>query len=119
MLYCTELGELIDPKRDWEEWGEILDIIGIPYREPHVTRRTGATFFLLMGVDRRATMSWFGWKSEKIMARYQDVPDQVLIDTAREVGERYYQDHVDDPATRSATRARNTPFLDSVTRAKN
>jgi site-specific recombinase XerD len=89
-VFCDELGRPVDPRRDWPEWGELLAEAGVvEYREPHVNRRNAAKAALVMGVDRRVVMAMFGWASEAMVTRYQDVPDELLIEAAERIGERY------------------------------
>lgn len=90
LMFCTPFGGLIDPRRDWDEWGAILDAADISYREPHVTRRTGASSLVEEDVDRRVTMAFFGWSSEAMVPRYQDVTDAQLKRAAETMGSRYH-----------------------------
>lgn len=99
LLVCNEKGGPIDPRRDWDVWNEISDDAGVEYREPHVNRKSAATVMLKLGMDRRVVMAWFGWESEAMLKTYQDVPEQLLIDAAKQMGSHY-----GGPATRSATR---------------
>lgn len=102
VLFCNERGRPIDPKQDWAQWGLILEEANVRYREPHVGRRTAATTMLQMGTDRRIVMAFFGWASEAMLKRYQDVPDELLIEAATSMGERYQS---------SATNSATTPGL--------
>lgn len=88
-IICDELGRPIDPRRDWAEWGETLREAGVTYREPHVGRRQAAKAALVMGVDRRVVMAMFGWASEAMLTRYQDVEDELLLEAAERMGEHY------------------------------
>jgi integrase len=89
VLFCDDLGRPVDPRRDYGEWGVILKEAGVRYREPHAGRRTAATTMLKMGTDRRIVMAFFGWASEAMLKRYQDVPDELLIEAAASMGDRY------------------------------
>jgi integrase len=100
-IFCDGFGVPIAPKRDWEGWGDLLAEARVRYREPHVGRRTAATVMLKMKVDRRIVMAFFGWSSEAMLKRYQDVPDELLAEAAASMGDRY----LGGSATRSATGA--------------
>lgn len=101
-IFCDELGRPIDPRRDWDEWGEITEEAGVAYREPHVNRRNAAKAALVMGVDRRVVMAMFGWASEAMITRYQDVPDELLLEAADRMGQHYLKGRTTADATRNA-----------------
>jgi site-specific recombinase XerD len=88
-IFCDELGRPVDPRRDWDEWNEITEEAAVAYREPHVNRRNAAKAALVMGVDRRVVMAMFGWTSEAMITRYQDVPDELLLEAADRMGQHY------------------------------
>jgi site-specific recombinase XerD len=88
-ILCDELGRPLDPRADWAEWGITLNEAGVRYREPHVGRRQAAKAALIMGVDRRVVMAMFGWSSEAMITRYQDVDDELLLEAADRVGGHY------------------------------
>lgn len=90
VIFCDAFGRPIAPRRDWEGWGELLAEAKVRYREPHVGRRTAATVMLKMKVDRRIVMAFFGWASEAMLKRYQDVPDELLAEAAATTGDRYW-----------------------------
>lgn len=99
LIVTDRWGRPVDPRQDWEEWGEICDAAGVEYREPHANRKAAATVMLKLGMDRRVVMAWFGWDSEAMLKTYQDVPEDLLIEAAGKLGDRY---------RRSATTAATT-----------
>ncbi|MGH8876390.1 MAG: tyrosine-type recombinase/integrase [Stackebrandtia sp.] len=101
LIITDRWGRPVDPRRDWEEWGEISDDARVEYREPHANRKAAATVMLKLGMDRRIVMAWFGWDSEAMLKTYQDVPEGLLIEAAGKIGDRYRP----GSATRTATTA--------------
>lgn len=51
LVFCTETGKPIDPRRDWVAWGAMLTEIGVRHVGTHVARHTAITLALQAGID--------------------------------------------------------------------
>lgn len=85
-LFTNQFGQPIDPRRDWERWGEILDEADVEYIELHGARHSAATFLGSLGVDPVVCMAMLGWASPEMAKRYQHVPDAALVEAANRLG---------------------------------
>jgi len=86
LIFTTPLGAPIDPRFDWEAWGEILDEAEVEYIHLHGARHSAATFLGGLGVDPVIAMAMLGWASPSMAKRYQHVPDADLAAAADKLG---------------------------------
>ncbi len=92
LVFTTIVGMPVDPKRDWEDWQQILAAAGLRHVRPHDARHTAATLLLAKGVDRRVVMDIMGWASEQMLRRYQHVVDEMRQEAARRMGDALWVD---------------------------
>lgn len=123
LVFTTVIGMPVDPKRDWEDWQEILAVAGLRHVRPHDARHTAATMLLAKGVDRRVVMDIMGWASEHMLKRYQHVVDEMRQEAAKRMGDALWGDVVQEgsgpgSATDHATEAA-TNVIDFAARKKN
>jgi integrase len=86
LIFTTRLGAPIDPRDDWEKWGEILLEADVEYIHLHGARHSAATFLGGLGVDPVIAMAMLGWASPTMAKRYQHVPDADLVAAGDRLG---------------------------------
>jgi integrase len=91
LIFTTPLGAAVDPSRDWEEWGEVLDEAGVEYIHLHGARHSAATFLGSLGVDPVIRMAMLGWASPEMAKRYQHVSDLDLMAAADRLGDAAFR----------------------------
>jgi len=91
LVFTNRFGLPIDPSRDWELWGEILDEAEVEYIELHGARHSAATFLGTLGVDPVIRMAMLGWSSPEMAKRYQHVPDEALVAAGDRLGEAAFK----------------------------
>jgi integrase len=91
LIFTTALGDPIDPRADWETWGEILDEADVDYIHLHGARHSAATFLGGLGVDSVIAMAMLGWASPSMAKRYQHVPDADLTAAADKLGKAAFR----------------------------
>jgi integrase len=91
LIFTTAFGGPVDPSRDWEEWGEVLDEAGVEYIHLHGARHSAATFLGSLGVDPVIRMAMLGWASPEMAKRYQHVSDLDLMAAADRLGDAAFR----------------------------
>ena len=75
-------GKPIDPRRDMQDWKDLLAEAGVREARLHDARHTAATVLLLLGVSERAAMECMGWSNSAMAKRYQHVTAVLRKDIA-------------------------------------
>lgn len=99
LIFTTPLGAPIDPRFDWEAWGEILDEAEVEYIHLHGARHSAATFLGGLGVDPVISMAMLGWASPSMAKRYQHVSDVDLTAAANKLGNAAFRGSATGRAT--------------------
>lgn len=99
LIFCTPLGAPLDPSRDLEEWGEILDEADVEYIELHGARKSAATAAGGEGIDPVIRNAMMGWASAQMASRYQAVPIQHLIQAGDALGRAVFGGFATSAAT--------------------
>jgi integrase len=81
-MFAQPNGKPLDPRRDLEEWKELLTNAGVREARLHDARHTAATVLLLLGVPERAVMDFMGWSNSAMAKRYQHVTEVLRRDIA-------------------------------------
>ncbi|RZQ64373.1 tyrosine-type recombinase/integrase [Amycolatopsis suaedae] len=81
-MFAQPNGNPIDPRRDLDEWKELLREAGVREGRLHDARHTAATVLLLLGVPERAVMELMGWSNSSQAKRYQHVTASLRTDIA-------------------------------------
>ncbi len=71
-VFCQPDGQPIDPRRDWQEWADILQSAGLEHRVVHAQRHTAATL-LLDQVVALAVQEMLGHSDIRVTRSYTHV----------------------------------------------
>ncbi len=87
LVFAQSTGKKIDPRRDWEEWKQILLEAKVRDERLHDARHTAATLLLEQGVDARVVMEILGHSQISLTQNtYQHVMPKVIADATERVG---------------------------------
>lgn len=81
-IFTQPNGKPLDPRRDLDEWKELLAEAGVPEVRLHDARHTAATVLLILGVHQRVVMDIMGWSTAGMFMRYTHVLEEVRRDVA-------------------------------------
>ncbi|MFE0022373.1 tyrosine-type recombinase/integrase [Amycolatopsis sp. NPDC059021] len=81
-MFTQPNGRPLDPRRDLDEWKQLLAEAGVREGRLHDARHTAATVLLLLGVPERAVMELMGWSNTSMAKRYQHVTGSLQRDIA-------------------------------------
>ena len=82
-MFAQPNGRPLDPRRDLQDWKDLLADAGVREARLHDARHTAATVLLLLGVPERAVMEFMGWSNSAMAKRYQHVTAVLRQDIAR------------------------------------
>lgn len=85
-IFTQANGRPIDPRRDLDEWNDLLAEAGVRAARLHDARHTAATMLLLLGVPERAAMEVMGWSNSSMAKRYQHITEGLRQDIANRLG---------------------------------
>lgn len=89
-IFCQSNGKPLDPRRDWEDWKDLLAEAGVRDARLHDARHTAATVLLLLGVHERVAMEFMGWSSASMRKRYMHVTDELRQDVAAQLNQYFW-----------------------------
>lgn len=81
-IFTQPNGKPLDPRRDLDEWKELLSEAGVSEVRLHDARHTAATVLLILGVHQRVVMDIMGWSTAGMVKRYTHVLEEVRHDVA-------------------------------------
>ncbi|MEV5299036.1 tyrosine-type recombinase/integrase [Amycolatopsis methanolica] len=81
-MFAQPNGKPLDPRRDLDEWKELLEEAGVREARLHDARHTAATVLLILGVPERAVMEFMGWSNTAMAKRYQHITAGLRSDIA-------------------------------------
>jgi len=81
-MFTQPNGRPLDPRRDLQDWKDLLSEAGVRDARLHDARHTAATVLLLLGVPERAVMDFMGWSNSAMAKRYQHVTAVLRQDVA-------------------------------------
>jgi integrase len=84
-VFTQPTGRPVDPRRDHDEWKQLLKDAGVRDSKLHNARHTAATMLLVLGVPTRAVMEVMGWSAASMTTRYQHVPKELVLGIAKQV----------------------------------
>lgn len=83
-------GESLVPNTDYRQWKKLPADAKVRDGRLHDARHTAGTILLLLGVPDRTVDAIMGWEPggpARMRARYMHVPDAMLKDVAKQVGD--------------------------------
>jgi site-specific recombinase XerD len=86
LVFAEPDGRPINPRKDREEWKNLLKLAGIRDARPHDARHTAATLLLEQGVDIRVVQELLRHASLAVTKRYTHVTRKVARDAADRMG---------------------------------
>jgi hypothetical protein len=96
-MFTQPTGRPLDPRRDYQEWRDMLVAANVRKARLHDARHTAATILLVLNVPVRAVMEIMGWSEASMASRYMHVPDELKKDIAGQVGGLLWRP-ADDPS---------------------
>lgn len=92
LVFAQPNGRPIDPRRDWGEWGELLDAAGVAYVRLHDGRHTAGTLLAEQGVHVRTIQRILGHADVRTTEGYTHTSDLVVRDAAERMGNVLWDD---------------------------
>ena len=86
LVFCQQDGRPIDPRRDWAQWGAIVDAAGLPHSRVHDGRHTAGTLLIDQDVHLRVVHEILGHTDIRVTQRYTHVSTAAARDAADRVG---------------------------------
>jgi site-specific recombinase XerD len=93
LVFCQPDGRPIDPRRDWDEWGTILNTVGFPHLRVHDGRHTAGTLLINQDVHLRVVQEILGHTDIRVTQRYTHVSTAAARDAAERVGAALWPEH--------------------------
>lgn len=95
-MFTGPTGLPIDPRRDMEEWKDILRVAGVRDRRLHDARHTTATVLLILGISNENVMAVMGWSDSRLLKRYRHFVQQAQRTVADRVGDHFWGERRDE-----------------------
>jgi len=89
-MFTGPTGLPIDPRRDMEEWKDILRVAGVRDGRLHDARHTAATVLLILGISDQNVMASMGWSDSRMLKRYQHYVQEAQRAVADKVEEYHW-----------------------------
>ncbi|HJQ00123.1 MAG TPA: site-specific integrase [Jatrophihabitans sp.] len=87
LVFTDEYGRAIDPRRDWEDWRDLLAEAGVPYVNPHGSRHTAASILLALKVPLKVVQEILGHSSINVTGTiYAHVAPELAEEAINDVG---------------------------------
>lgn len=90
LVFTQVDGGPIDPRRDWQDWQDILLAAGADPARVHAMRHTAATTLLELGVDIRVAQEMLGHTDIRTTRAYTTVTAQLTKAAAERMGEALF-----------------------------
>lgn len=87
LVFAQPNGRPVDPRRDWQEWQDILDASGVAAKRVHDGRHTAGTLLTENGAGLRVVMEVLGHSQPRVAARYAHVSSPAAEDAAAKMGD--------------------------------
>jgi integrase len=73
LVFTDAKGQPVHPRRDWQDWQDLLADLGLPRYRVHDCRHVYATMLLEAGEDPRVVQAMLGHSTGALLQRYQHV----------------------------------------------
>ncbi|MQA11334.1 MAG: tyrosine-type recombinase/integrase [Pseudonocardiaceae bacterium] len=90
-IFTQPNGKPIDPRRDYDEWVDLLNQAEVRKARLHDARHTAATVLLILGVADRTVMDIMGWSSLSMKQRYMHVTDDIRNEVAEQLNGYFWK----------------------------
>jgi integrase len=87
LVFCQWNGDPVDPRRDWQEWTDILKAAGLPHYRLHAMRHSTATILLEKRVALAVVQEILGHSDIRVTRGYSHVSSALHDDAASRMGE--------------------------------
>lgn len=102
LVFSQPDGSPIDSRRDWQEWADLLEELGLPHYRPHDGRHFTATTALEEGVDVIVVQEMLGHATAAFTQEtYQHVRPRLQRDAADKIGGALFGDRKADRVERA------------------
>ena len=86
LVFAQADGKPIDPRRDWQEWGDILKAAGLPHAGTHAMRHSAASIALAEGIALPVVQEMLGHSDIRMTRGYTHVASPLAEDAAGRMG---------------------------------
>jgi site-specific recombinase XerD len=86
LIFASDLGQPIDPRRDHEEWERVLQRAGLPDAALHAARHTAATLLVATGADISVVQEVLGHTDIRTTRGYADVAAELKREAVDRLG---------------------------------
>jgi integrase len=111
-VFCREDGSPIDPRRDWQDWKDLLSRAGVRDVRVHDGRHTAGTLLVDQGVHIRVIQEILGHSDVRVTERYTHVASPAIRDAAGRMGAALWGSDSEPTATTTATGQSGTELPD-------
>lgn len=86
LVFCRPNGRPIDPRKDWDDWKDLLAVAGVRDARVHDGRHTAATILIELGVHVRIVQEILGHSDIRLTQRYTHVASPMAADATQQMG---------------------------------
>ncbi|MET8862296.1 site-specific integrase [Nonomuraea sp. NPDC004580] len=86
LVFAQPNGRPIDPRDDWDDWKELLDVAGVRDARVHDGRHTAGTLLIEQGVHVRTVQEILGHSDIRLTQRYTHVASPMAADGMQRMG---------------------------------
>jgi integrase len=86
MVFCQWNGRPVDPRRDWQEWSDLLEAAGVPHRGVHGGRHTAASLAIEAGTALTVVQEMLGHSDIRVTRGYVETSSPQSRRAAKAMG---------------------------------
>lgn len=90
-VFAQANGKPVDPRRDWSDWRDLLELAAVPHTRRYTARHTAATMLLAQGIPLRTVMEILGHSQVQVTMKYLHVADDMQRAGMQAVGDALYR----------------------------
>lgn len=92
LVICQWNGRPVDPRRDWQQWKELLEAAGVPHRGVHGGRHTAASIAIETGTALTVVQEMLGHSDIRVTRGYVETSSPQSRRAARDMGKALFGD---------------------------